>query len=174
MLQQKGDLMSRVSKEVQKLGCFQVWFDAEAQMVSSGFLVLWVCLVPFTGWVSLLVAAWLHLHVVLQLHTFKPQWEKVPQLPEASVEVSWGLSDSERSLCPILNQLLFIQEKARLWLARPQSHAMTRSAPKTTQIGGGGWGWRLGRGRLFKQKFWTFLGILVRGPSKSKFPLSNA
>lgn len=178
MLKQKGVLMSHVSKEVQKLCCFQVWCVAEAQMMSKWcFLFLWLCflgVVPFLGWVTLMVAGWLHFHLVSHLHTFNPSGKTClspRRFSRGLLESQWFWEES----CPLLNQSLFVQENARLWLARPGSHAMPRSALSNLlrlgmEDGARGWEGVDSPDRILglSLEFWW------GDPPKSKFPLSNA
>lgn len=139
MLKQKGVLMSHVSKDVQKLCCFQVWCVAEAQMMSKWcFLFLWLCFLRLSSIHGLGVPHGSRMATFpsgLTLHTFKPSG-KTCLTPRS---FSKGLLESQwfcEASCPLLNQSLFVQENARFWFARPGSHAGPRSAlPNILRLG---------------------------------------
>ena len=85
-----------------------------------------VVFAPLVGSVSCLGAGWLHLHLVLNLHTSKLSEKKGPHSSAVDLmDPQWcgGVPS------PFLNQSLFAQEDDRLWLTRLGSLTMPRSAP---------------------------------------------
>lgn len=145
MLKQKRDLLAHVSK-VQKLRCFQVWCDTEAQMTSQdpGFLSppfgsASSGLAPFMGWVSPMVAGWLHLCLVLYPHTFKHTGKKCltpGSLSGNLVESQWFWGEAPAHFRT--NHCCPGEFKTLIGQARLTCRAQICST-KGTQNGAGGW-----------------------------------
>lgn len=138
--------MAHINKEAQKLFLAAIRCRGSNDVGRFYFSIFWLCFLWLSSIRGLFVPHGSRMATFASsfIFTHSSPVEKSAALPEASVEVSWSLSDSERSLYSFFNKSPFVQENTRLCFARPGAHAMPRFAslkPLRLGLEGGAGDW---------------------------------